>query len=248
MPHPPFVDSGPRLIKAIGGRKRNRVLDALFAPWTPKVRPLLLALGLGCALVVAGVVVLVRAKPYLPFDDDVLKAIQTINYGPLEAAFPFFSWVGGPGGGIYMQATSILIVLLLNRRAWLLAVAAIAGGAWYPLLVGLADRPRPVLSQVIRITEHPGSTSFPSGHLIFITLSLGLVMLCAGHRYLPKPAIPIGWAVVAAIVLLAAISRVYVGAHWPLDVLASILIAGGWLALITSIRWISDRALDPKAP
>ena len=235
-------------IKVVGSRKRNPVVDALFAPWTPKVRPLLLALGLGCALVVAGLVLLVRAKPYLPFDDDLDRAIQSINYGPLSATFPFFSWVGGPGGGIYMQAASILIVLLLNRRAWLPALAAVAGGAWYPLLVGLADRPRPVLSQVVRITEHPGATSFPSGHIIFITLSLGLVMLCVGHRYLPKPVIPIGWAVVAAIVLLAAISRVYVGAHWPLDVLASILIAGSWLALLTSVRWISDRALDPKAP
>ena len=224
------------------------MVDALFAPWTPKVRPLLLALGLGCALVVAGLVVLVRAKPYLPFDDAVLKAIQSINYGPLSAAFPFFSWVGGPGGGLYMQAAAILIVLVLNRRAWLLALASLAGGAWYPLLVGLADRPRPLIGQVLRITEHPGSTSFPSGHVIFITLSLGLVMLCVGHRYLPKPAIPLGWALVAAIVLLAGISRVNAGVHWPIDVLASILIAGGWLALIASIRWISDRALDPNAP
>ena len=244
MRHPRLVDS----IKVIGSRKRNPVVDALFAPWTPKVHPQLLALGAACVLGVAGLLALVKAQPYLPFDDSLDRAIQSIDYGPLSATFPFFSWVGGPGGGIYMQAASILIVLVLNRRAWLLALAAIAGGAWYPLLVGLADRPRPVLSQVVRITEHPGSTSFPSGHIIFITLSLGLVMLCAGHRYLPKPAIPIGWVVVAAIVLLAAISRVYVGAHWPLDVLASILIAGGWLALITSIRWISDRALDKDAP
>jgi len=73
-------------------------------------------------------------------------------------------------------------------------------------------------------------------------------MLCVGHRYLPRRAIPIGWAVVGAIVLLAAMSRVYAGVHWPLDVLASILIAGGWLAFVTSIRWISDRALDKDAP
>ena len=45
----------------------------------------------------------------------------------------------------------------------------------------------------------------------------------------------------------AAISRVSAGVHWPLDVLASILIAGGWLAFVTSFRWISDRALDKDA-
>jgi len=105
-----------------------------------------------------------------------------------------------------------------------------------------------MLQQVLQITEHPGSTSFPSGHVIFITISLGLVFLCLGYRYLPKWALPIGWAVVAAIVLLAAMSRVYVGAHWPLDVLASLFIAGGWLAFVTAIRWISERALLRHSP
>jgi undecaprenyl-diphosphatase len=139
-------------------------------------------------------------------------------------------------------------VLLLNHRAWLLALAATAGGMWYGVLVGMVNRPRPRLEQILQITEHPGATSFPSGHVIFITISLGLVFLCLGYRYLPRWAIPIGWGVVAAIVLLAAMSRVYVGAHWPVDVLASLFVAWGWLALVTSIRWISDRALVRGAP
>jgi len=127
----------------------------------------------------------------------------------------------------------------------LLALAATAGGLSYPLIVGLVNRPRPTLAQVSQITEHPGSTSFPSGHVIYITISVGLLMLCLGYRYLPGWARPIGWAAVAAIVLTAAISRVFVGAHWPVDVFASLLIAGGWLALVTSFRWISNRALEP---
>ena len=46
--------------------------------------------------------------------------------------------------------------------------------------------------------------------------------------------------------MVAAISRVYVGAHWPLDA-ASILIAAGWLALVTSIRWTSELASTRRA-
>ncbi len=147
-----------------------------------------------------------------------------------------------------MQVGAILLVLLLNRRAWMLAIAATAGGISYSLIVNMVNRPRPTTAEVLQVTEHPGATSFPSGHVIFITISFALVMLCVGYRWLPRWAIPIGWALVAAIVLTAAISRVYVGAHWPTDVLASIFIAGGWLALVTSIRWISDRALDRDAP
>jgi membrane-associated phospholipid phosphatase len=223
---------------------RNPVVSALFPRWTWAVHRPLLVVSAVCAVVVLGLALLVKSTPYLSLDDSIDRSIQSFNWGPLSATFPFFSLIGGPSGGIYMQVGAILLVLLLNRRAWFLALAATAGGIWYPLIVGLVNRPRPTLAQVNHITEHPGSTSFPSGHVIYISISVGLLMLCLGYRYLPARARPIGWALVAAIVLAAAISRVYVGAHWPIDVFASMLIAWGWLALVTSFRWISERALE----
>jgi membrane-associated phospholipid phosphatase len=235
-------------VRASWPKKRNPIVDAVFAPWTPAIHWPLLAVAAVCAVAVAALSVLVIVSPFLELDAAVDRAIQSVNFGPLAALFPVFSWLGGPGGGIYMQVGAVLLVLLLNHRAWLLALAATAGGTWYGVLVGMVGRPRPKLEQILQITEHPGATSYPSGHVIFITISFGLVLLCLAYRYLPKRAIPIGWAVVAATVLLTAISRVYVGAHWPVDVLASLLIGCGWLALVTSIRWISDRALLRDAP
>jgi len=70
-------------------------------------------------------------------------------------------------------------------------------------------------------------------------------MLCLGHRYLPRWALPIGWALVGAVVLAVGLDRIYVGAHWPSDVLAGILIATSWLALVVSVHWISDPVLHP---
>jgi membrane-associated phospholipid phosphatase len=216
------------------------MLNALFPPWTAAVRWRWLAAAVACFAVAAVLALIAIADPRWSLDVAIDRAIQSVNWGPLSALFPIYRWLGGPGGGVYMQAGAIIIVLLLNRRAWLLAIAATAGGVSYSLIVNLVNRPRPTVADMIRISEHPGATSFPSGHVIFITISFGLVMLCVGYRYLPRWAIPIGWAVVAAIVLSAAISRVYVGAHWPTDVVASMFIAAGWLALVTSIRWLSD--------
>jgi len=227
---------------------RRTVLQALFPPWTAAVRWRWLAVAVACFAGAAVLALIAIADPRWSVDVALDRAIQSVNWGPLTVLFPVYRWLGGPGGGIYMQAGAIIVVLLLNRRAWLLAIAATAGGVWYSLIVNLVNRPRPSVADMIRISEHPGATSFPSGHVIFITISFGLVMLCAGYRYLPRRAIPIGWAVVAAIMLTAAISRVYVGAHWPTDVLASIFIAVGWLALVSSIRWISERAFDQDAP
>jgi membrane-associated phospholipid phosphatase len=209
------------------------------------IRRPLLAIAIAAAVAVGVITAIVVMHPFLSLDATVENDVQATNWGPLTLTFPFFSWLGGPGG-LYMQAVVILLVLLLNRRAWILALAALAGGLWYEIVVHLINRPRPMVGQVLRVTEHPGSTSFPSGHLIFITISAGVLMLCIGHRYLPPWARLIGWAVVAGIVLSVALDRIYTGTHWPTDVLGGILIATAWLTLVMSVRWISDRASPTK--
>ncbi|HXC77039.1 MAG TPA: phosphatase PAP2 family protein [Candidatus Acidoferrum sp.] len=78
-------------------------------------------------------------------------------------------------------------------------------------------------------------------------------MLCIGYRYLPRWARPIGWAIVAMIVVAVGLDRISVGAHWPSDVLAGLLIAIAWLTLVVSVKRVSDRAFgithdDDRAP
>jgi membrane-associated phospholipid phosphatase len=59
--------------------------------------------------------------------------------------------------------------------------------------------------------------------------------------------IPIGWAGARGIVLSVGLDRIYVGAHWPSDVLAGMLIATAWLTFVLSVRWISDRSFAARA-
>ncbi len=205
------------------------------------IRVPMLAVAIASAIAVGVITAIVLMHPYLQLDATVERDIQATNLGPLTVTFPFFTWLGGPGG-IPMQIVVILLVLLLNRRAWFLALAALAGGLWYEAIVHLVNRPRPVVGQILRVTEHPGSTSFPSGHIIFITISAAVLMLCLGHRYLPRWARPIGWVVVAAIVVDVGLDRIYAGTHWPSDVLAGLLIAIAWLTFVVSLRRVTDRA------
>jgi undecaprenyl-diphosphatase len=205
----------------------------------------LLVIAIASAVAVGVLTAIVVMHPYLSLDATIERDIQGTNLGPLTLTFPFFSWLGGPGG-VPMQIAVMLLVLLLNRRAWILALAAFAGGLWYEVIVNLVNRPRPTVAQILRVTEHPGSTSFPSGHLIFISISAAVLMLCVGHRYLPRWARPIGWAIVAAIVVSVGLDRIYVGAHWPSDVLAGILIPFAWITFVLSIKWVSNRSLASK--
>jgi membrane-associated phospholipid phosphatase len=206
------------------------------------IRVPMLAVAIASAIAVGVVTAIVGMHPYLQLDATVERNVQATNLDPLTLTFPFFTWLGGPGG-IPMQIVVILLVLLLNRRAWFLALAALAGGLWYEAIVHLVNRPRPLVGQILRVTEHPGSTSFPSGHIIFITISAAVLMLCLGHRYLPRWARPIGWVVVAAVVVAVGLDRIYAGTHWPSDVLAGLLIAIAWLSFVVSLRRVTDRAL-----
>jgi membrane-associated phospholipid phosphatase len=210
------------------------------------IRGRVLAVAIASAAAAGLLAAIVITHPYLSLDATIERDIQATNLGPLPLTFPFFSWLGGPGG-IPMQAVVVVLVLLLNRRAWMLALAGLAGGLWYLAIVNLVNRPRPAVGQILRVTEHPGSTSFPSGHLIFITISAAVLMLCLGYRFLPRWARPIGWALVGAIVVTVGLDRISVGAHWPSDVLAGVLIATAWLALVVSVRRISDAELVPAA-
>jgi membrane-associated phospholipid phosphatase len=203
--------------------------------------PLLLlaaAAAAGAGLMTAMVVL----HPFMPWDAAVERTVQSIDWGPLALAFPAYSWIGDAKGAA-LEAAAFALILLFNRRAWILAVAGACTGAWYVLINHLVSRARPVVGQVLRVTEHPGASSFPSGHTIFVATVAVLLMLCLGRRYLPRRAQPAGWALVLVIVAAGALERVYVGAHWPSDVIASLLIATSWLALLMSVRRLSDSAL-----
>jgi membrane-associated phospholipid phosphatase len=209
------------------------------------IRGRFLVIAIAAAAAAGLITVFIVMNPTPPLDVTVERDIQATSWGPLALAFPVFSWIGDAKGAV-LDALVFIAVLIWNRRAWVLSVAGFATGAWYVLLSHLINRPRPTTALVLQVTEHPAASSFPSGHTIFIATVTTILMLCLGHRYLPRWAVPIGWAVVALVVLDGAISRIYTGAHWPTDVVAGLLIAAAWFSFILSIRWISDRAFGPE--
>jgi membrane-associated phospholipid phosphatase len=197
-----------------------------------------LAVGISAALAVAVIAVVVAANPYIPADAAIERDVQSISWYPLSLVFPFFSWIGDAKGAV-AEAILFIAVLIFNRQAWRLVIACGMTGIWYQVLSHLILRPRPTTAQVLRVTEHPGASSFPSGHTIFVATLAALLMLCFGNRFLPKWARPAGWVLVVMTAIACAISRVYTGTHWPTDVLAGLLITIAWIALVLSVRWIS---------
>jgi len=118
-----------------------------------------------------------------------------------------------------------------GRRSYILIVVATCVIAWVlsPLLKLFFARARPTLFEVI---TRPDSYSFPSGHSMSAVVVYGaLAAVVIALRPTAKPL-----AVIVAMILITCIglSRVYLGAHWPMDVLA------GWAAgvpfLVTTVH------------
>lgn len=87
--------------------------------------------------------------------------------------------------------------------------------SWVPIRSARRGSSSTEAARYFRVTQRSGKPSLPSIAAV----------LAVGNRFLPGIGRMLEWVILGAIVLLTAVSRVYVRAHWPIDVLASTLVA-----------------------
>ena len=160
------------------------------------------------------------------------------GFMPAQAAsrvLPGFVWevLTTLGDGRVQLALVLPFCLRYPRVFWALVVGALLAGlisrggkVWLDL-----PRPAAVLAaeQITIIGAVLKAHSFPSGHTVSAASFVVAWLALFGWR---------AWPIVG-IAVLAGFSRIAVGAHWPVDVLAGALIGllGGWLGLHLSRRW-----------
>ncbi|HEX5140112.1 MAG TPA: phosphatase PAP2 family protein [Dehalococcoidia bacterium] len=142
------------------------------------------------------------------------------------------------GYGLPLTAlTLVLAVLLLRQQQRLLALGMLMtfGVRWSDVAVkAIVAEPRPSPT-LIRAQEHLTDGSFPSGHVVGTAVVLGLLLIA-----LPFLRMPGGLRIVAAalsLLLIAGVglSRVWVGVHWPSDVLGGYTYAALFLLPAVSL-------------
>lgn len=102
--------------------------------------------------------------------------------------------------------------------------------------------PRPGAETLVPI---PGSFSFPSAHSFCSLIVFGMIGLLI-FRALNRKGVPYNVAIVPGIILvifaiLIGLSRIYVGVHWPSDVLGGWLLAGMWLPFASALYTVGAR-------
>ncbi len=127
------------------------------------------------------------------------------------------------------------------RAGWALLAGIAGAGTFTQLLKGVFGRPRPDL--VPHMTE-VYSLSFPSGHAAMSAatyLVLGMMLAHVHHRRAVRAYLV---TVCVIIALLVGVSRVYVGVHWPTDVLAGWALGAVWaLCVWTFTSWLERRGM-----
>lgn len=127
-----------------------------------------------------------------------------------------------------------LILLLLTRDridALQLVIAAIGSGVWTNLLKRGFERSRPTI--LPRLVEATGY-SYPSGHALtsaamYLTLAL---IACRYVRSTHKQSIVIALSVM--VVAIVALTRVYLGVHYPSDITSGVLFGWAWALILGS--------------
>ena len=182
------------------------------------------------------------------FDQAVLLALRGSGnpadpLGPrwLELTARDITSLGGYPVVILMTLCAIgFLMIAAKGHAAVLVLVSIGGGMLLSSgLKDLFERPRPdLVPHAVQVFTQ----SFPSGHatLSAVTyLTLGALLA----RVQPRRAVKVYLLSLAVLLtLLVGASRVYLGVHWPTDVLAGWCVGAGWAVLCwTAASWLQQR-------
>jgi undecaprenyl-diphosphatase len=180
------------------------------------------------------------------FDRAILRGLRTagdasLPVGPewLRYAMVDITALGG-ATGLTLLTTIVVGFLAVTRKhatAAFVAGAVIGGSLLGGLLKGVFERARPdVVPHLVEVFD----ASFPSGHAMnsaVVFLTLGALLARAQEK---RPVRIYIVSVAMLLTLAVGCSRVYLGVHWPSDVVAGWCVGGAWATLC----WIVARALQ----
>ena len=182
-----------------------------------------------------------------PAIDSFNATINALVQGARGALDSFFVTITMLGDLLPMTALCLVICAILAiARKWdslaFFATNVILAVVCVQALKFIFAVPRPGAETLVPI---PGSFSFPSAHSFCSLIVFGMIGLLI-FRALNRKGVPYNVAIVPGIIfvifaILIGISRIYVGVHWPSDVLGGWLLAGMWLPFASALYTVGAR-------
>jgi undecaprenyl-diphosphatase len=185
---------------------------------------------------------LIRSGHPTPFDLAGRAAVRALEHPTLSAIMWGASVYGAP---VRLSPVGLLAVAVFLYRGWrrgALLVLVTLVGAWVldtglKLLFARA-RPRPFFD----FYPAPESYSFPSGHALFSVCFFGGLAVLLTHRVNGRALQAAVWVVAVALILLIGGSRVYLGVHYPTDVVGGYAVGIAWVSAVA----LGDRLAEHR--
>ena len=164
------------------------------------------------------------------------RAIQDIRLSHWEEIMETAAAIGRWLPMTILAAAAFGWFLWKKRRAeYIVLGAALLSLAVNPVLKFLVDRPRPT-EDLLVIWGDPAGMGFPSGHAYTAMIMFGLLYYLTPLVVPWKKLVPLIQYSSLTLIILIGISRVYLGAHWPSDVLGGFLAGGIMLSLLIKLH------------
>lgn len=176
----------------------------------------------------------VHEREPLPFDEPILRALHALAGDAFDRVAVFFSAIGYQWGVVPFDIVLIAILVWRRRlREGVFAGIAIGGSALLNLTTKqVFARHRPSLWASIA----PETTfSFPSGHAMGSATLAWVLILLAWHT---RRRLPVACAM-TVFAAMVALSRVYLGVHYPSDILAGWAAASMWTVSVYGLLYRS---------
>jgi membrane-associated phospholipid phosphatase len=193
--------------------------------------------------------VLAHYFAYFSWDLKTERAIQSIKLPGFEILMFWVSVLGSGWEpfGLVLMAGLALFAARRRVEALVCVIGSAAGSGVDTLLKEISGRPRPS-EDLVHVLKHYERESFPSGHVFFYVEFFGFLFFLA-YVLLKRGPLRSGVLVILGILIsVVGISRVYLGAHWPSDVVGAYLAGGIWLILMIEVcRRIQARRQNGEA-
>jgi undecaprenyl-diphosphatase len=174
----------------------------------------------------------VAAQHTLAFDSSVRSVVHSFASPALTRLMFAMSFMGSGGLAAFALLGFALFRHFQWRRAAIWLVVTLAGALVLELTLKLAfHRPRPVPF----FGPIPRTYSFPSGHSLFSFCFYGVLAGLLTGRVRSMSARILIWLVAALLVLSIGLSRIYLGVHYPSDVIAGYLAGAIWAATMVAL-------------
>ena len=184
----------------------------------------------------AGLAGFAHYNAYFGWDLQLERSVQSITLPGFDALMRITSTLGN--GWVPIAAVSVATLTLLFARLrieGLTCVIGVASGAGVNrLFKAWISRPRPT-NILVNVAYDVAHESFPSGHVVFFIEFFGFLLFLSYVLLKPGVVRRITLAVFGTLIALVGVSRVYLGAHWPSDVVGAYLAGGLWLMLMIEV-------------